>query len=97
MVRSKIAKRLVRSGMEGEVREAFSCRGEDSPDFEETSHQWIDPPASKGAERLKCSRSIESDWAVSGSSESEFLGCLRRAPEVRSHQVPEKNKSINIF
>ena len=80
--------------MEGEVREGFCCRGEDPPDFEDTSHQWIEPPASKGAEWLQRSdfESVGSTWAVTGSSESEFIECLQRQPEVRSHQVSENAK-----
>ena len=79
--------------MEGEVREGYRSRWgiANPPDFEETSHQWIDPPASKGAEWLKYSGSLGSTWPATGSSESEFIGCLQRPPEVRSHQVPENN------
>ena len=84
MVRSKIAT-SVKSGMEGEVREGFCRRGGDRPGFEKTSQHWVDPSTSQ-AEWPSGSVPGQT-WVVSGSTESEFIGCLQRAPEIRSHQV----------
>ena len=83
MVRSKIAT-SVKSGMEGEVREGFCRRGGDRPGFEKTSQHWVDPSTSQAEWP---SGSVGQTWVVSGSTESEFIGCLQRAPEIRSHQV----------